>query len=75
MRIIKKIRYVYTVHHTLKDIDKFFPDKKTKKTNWQGVFSFLSGSLLTISESMPFLDTRYNGILHAILSDYKNTKF
>lgn len=38
----------------------------------------VSGTLLTISETMPFLSNESNGILHAfnkIIKDYKNTIF
>lgn len=42
-----------------------YPQDKPKKTSILSYISFISGSLLAISEIMPFLDTRSNGILHA----------
>lgn len=73
MRNIKLIK----IKHYIQNIDKFLPKQKNK-TNWKGIVSFVSGSLLTISETMPFFDNESNGMLHAlskIVSDYKNTNF
>jgi hypothetical protein len=45
------------------------------KTNLRSYISFFTGSLLAISESMPFIDNEYNGVLHAlskIRQEYKN---
>lgn len=44
-----------------------FPVKIPKaKTNWHAYISFGTGTLLSISESMPFIDNEYNGVLHAV---------
>jgi hypothetical protein len=57
---------------------KFFivhSQKKSSKINYSQYVSFISGSLLAISETIPFIDNKYNGILHAlsiIQSEYKN---
>ena len=49
--------------------------KSNTKTNWYPYISFISGSLLTISETLPFFNNSYgNGILHSlskILQEYK----
>lgn len=36
------------------------------KTNWHAYISFGTSMLLAISESMPFIDNEYNGVLHAV---------
>lgn len=41
-------------------------DKLKVKPNWHSYIAFCTGTLLAISESMPFIDTEYNGILHAV---------
>ena len=43
-----------------------FPIKQKVKTNWHAYISFISGTLLTVSESLPFIDNKYNGIVHAL---------
>jgi len=50
-------------------IDGFPVKDKLKdklKPNWHSYIAFGTGTLLAISESMPFIDTEYNGILHAV---------
>jgi len=52
-----------------------FPHKTSLKTNWSSYISFCTGTLLTISETMPFIDNKYNGVLHTfskIQQEYKN---
>jgi hypothetical protein len=56
-------------------IDGFPVKERTPKTNWHTYISFATGSLLAISESMPFINNEYNGVLHAlskIQQEYKN---
>ena len=52
-----------------------FPVKeKLTKTNWHSYISFGISTLLIVSESMPFIDNEYNGILHMlskIVKEYK----
>ena len=51
-----------------------FPVKESK-TNWHSYISFFTGTILCMSESMPFIDNKYNGILHmlyTIQQEYKN---
>lgn len=58
-------------------IEKFYPEK-TNNINWHNVLSFSFGSLLAISESMPFINNDYNGILqtlHKIQQEFKSEKF
>ena len=57
MRIIKytKIIIKKEYNYNLKKIKR--------KLNWKNI---IFGSLLTISETLPFIDTKYNGILHAL---------
>jgi hypothetical protein len=53
-------------------IDGFPP--KSKK-NWHSIISFATGSMLAISEALPFIDTKANGILHLLSNiqhEYKN---
>jgi hypothetical protein len=50
-----------------------FPIKK--KTDWSKTISFCTGTMLCISESLPFIDNEYNGILHMlskIKQEYKD---
>lgn len=49
-----------------------FPLKEKK--NLHGIISFVSGTLLIISESLPFLNTQSNGILHCISEIQKEYK-
>lgn len=42
------------------------------KVNWHPYVSFFTGSLLAISETMPFIDSESNGILHAIKKIQEN---
>lgn len=52
-----------------------FPHEEKSKPNWHGIISFGTGCLLAISESMPFIDNEYNGVLHTlskIQQEYKN---
>jgi hypothetical protein len=56
-------------------IDGFPVKEKPVKTNWHNIISFGTGTILCISETMPFIDNEYNGILHAlskIQQEYKN---
>lgn len=48
-------------------IDGFPIKEHTSKTNWHAYISFGTGTLLAVSESMPFINNEYNGVLHALL--------
>jgi hypothetical protein len=64
------------LHIKLDDIDTINKlSQKSTKPNWHGYVSFFTGSILTVSETMPFIDSNYNGILHAlskIQEEYKS---
>ena len=63
MRIVKNINFLRI------KIDGY-PAQKTRH-----VISFITGTLLAISECMPFMDSKSNGILHALYKiedEYKN---
>jgi hypothetical protein len=47
-------------------IDGFPLKEKAVKTSWHAYISFGTGTLLAISESMPFINNEYNGVLHAL---------
>lgn len=47
-------------------IDGFPVKEKPVKTNWHAYISFTTGSILCISETMPFINNEYNGVLHAL---------
>lgn len=47
-------------------IDGFPVKNPIPKTNWHAYISFTTGTLLAISESMPFIDNEYNGVLHML---------
>lgn len=70
------MRYLTKIPKTFKiKIDGFPIKDPILKTNWHGIISFCTGSILCISESMPFIDTEYNGISHMlykIQQEYKN---
>lgn len=69
-----RYRYRYNFPKTIKLKIDGFPPKNSTKTNWFNVFSFCTGILLAVSESLPFIDTKYNGILHMfskIQQEYK----
>lgn len=52
---------------------KGFPLKENKN-NYRNIISFISGSLLIVSESLPFLDNSPNGILHCLSEIHKEYK-
>lgn len=58
VRLINKLPQTFRI----KIID--FPPKQ--KINWHGYISFVSGTLLAISESLPFIDNKYNGVLDCL---------
>ena len=60
VRFINKIPQSFRI----KIID--FPPKEKQITNWHSYISFASGTLLAISESLPFIDNKYNGILDCL---------
>ena len=61
VRLINKLPQTFRI----KIID--FPPKQTQnKTNWHGYISFVSGTLLAISESLPFTYNKYNGVLDCL---------
>jgi len=63
---INKLSRIFR-HSTFKiKIDGFPPKEKAVKPNWHSYISFCTGTILCISESMPFFDNEYNGILHAL---------
>ena len=45
---------------------KVIADYLKPKKSYHGLISFLTGSTLAISESLPFVDNKYNGIIHAL---------
>ena len=45
---------------------KLISDYLKPKKSYHGLISFLTGSVLAISESLPFVDNKYNGILHTL---------
>ena len=50
-----------------------FPEKK--KINIHSSITFITGTLFIISETMPFTNTEYNGIIHTlskIQQEYKS---
>ena len=49
-----------------------FPQKAKK--NAHSIIAFVSGTLLIVSESLPFLNTESNGILHCISEIQKEYK-
>lgn len=55
---------------------KGFPLKETKVTkhNYHTIISFVSGSLLIVSESLPFFDNTSNGIIHCLSEIQKEYK-
>lgn len=65
-----------TKNHTFRIKIHGFPIKQIPtKPNWHSYISFVTGSMLFMSESMPFVDNNYNGILHALIKvrdEYKN---
>ena len=62
------------VQHTFLNSPNSVP---IKKTSWGNILSFVIGSLFAISESLPFIDVKYNGIIHAlskIQEEYRRLK-
>lgn len=60
MRIIKYTKIIIKKEYN-------YNSKKTKrKLNLKNITSLIYGSLLTVSETLPFIDTKYNGILHTL---------
>ena len=54
---------------------KGFPLKeKVVKNNYRNIISFVSASLLIISESLPFFDNSSNGIIHCLSEIQKEYK-
>lgn len=67
---LKRLKQKYKIPVTFKfprtiKIDGF-PQKSFTPTNWHGFISFSIGCLLLISESMPFIDNQYNGVIHML---------
>lgn len=66
-RIPKSKDFNLLIPRTFKiKIDGFPVKEHTPKTNWHSIISFSTGTILCISESMPFIDNEYNGVLHAL---------
>ena len=67
MRTVKSL-----FQRTLNINIKGFPIKEKK--NYHNIISFVSGSLLIVSEFLPFLDSSPNGILHYLSEIQKEYK-
>lgn len=64
------MNHLRTKIHTIKIKIHGFPIKQNpikQKTNWHSYISFVTGSMLFMSESMPFANNDYNGIVHALI--------
>jgi uncharacterized membrane protein len=73
---IQKCQIINLISYNMRIIGRILVIVKTEKSkqNYEKYIKFGLGTLLSVSEVLPFVDTKYNGILHMVNEEFKRIR-